>query len=410
MRRKSIGMVSLAAVVILLLMFSFSTEVYSSSEEPIKIGHVVPFTGDLSFIGQPFQNAAMLAVEEINAAGGVLGREVVIISEDSATDARGAVDALDKLINIDRVEVVAGGISSMEASASIEKIRLNEILMISPSATSATLTDANDDDFFFRTCPSDALQGATLAMLAREKGYETASLLSRTDDYGLGLEDIFVKTFEELGGEVIRKVRYDPKTPDFSGYITQVTERPADVIVVNALMEDGVRIFNRKQRMGVIEDFEFLVSEGVQDQGIPQEVGFEAMAGIGGSTPYPVETGDFPQKYKDKYGEDPVAYCANVYDNFILLALAIQHAGKYEGPAVRDSLREVANPPGEVVNDVTRALELVREGKDISYQGAGGEIIFDENGDIRAERARTWIYNEEGQIEITGEIEVDAGN
>lgn len=373
---------------------------------PIKIGQLVPFTGDLSFIGKPFNFAAKMAAEDINVAGGVLGRQVEIVAEDTATETKTGVDALERLIKIHKVQAVVGPPTSFNSMAAIDIIKRNKVLMISGSATSPDLTTVDDDDFYFRTAPSDALQGAAIAILARNKGYKTANVIARDDAYGRGLARVFTETFERLGGKVLVTVIYDPKAPDYSGYVAKVSSEPADLIQVDALMEDGVRLFKKFRDTGVIEEYEFLVCEGVQDPKIPQEVGLDVMVGVGGATPYPKGSEAWVERFTKGYGEPPAAYEANVYDNVILVALATQKAGRYDGTAIRDNLRDVANPPGQEVTDVAEALKLVKEGKDINYQGVGGEITFDEFGDVSVPKARIWEYDEEGKYKFIGEIEV----
>jgi len=409
MKRKSVFILVGSFCLILMLAalpFKDAHSAPSPSEEPIKLGHIIPFTGDLSFVGEAWEMATILAVEHINAAGGVLGRDIEVIFEDSGTDARAAVDALEKLITIDGVQGLGGGTASFEAMASYPKLKLNKVVMISPSATSPALTGIDDDDFFFRLSPSDTLQAGAMAILAWDKGHRTANVISRNDDYGLGLEKVFINTFEELGGEIPVEVRYDPKAPDLSSYIIEISREPADVIVVNSLMEDGVRLFRKMHTRGITGEYDFIVCEGVQAPGIPVEVGPHIMEGVGGATPYPIGSGTFIEDFIERWGEEPFAYEANVYDAFILFALAIEKAGEYDGTAIRDNLRAVANPPGIEVSDVTEALRLVREGQDISYQGAGGEITFDEYGDVSLETARVWEYDAEGNIVFIKEIEV----
>lgn len=373
---------------------------------PIKIGQLVPFTGDLSFIGRPFAFAAKMAAEDVNAAGGVLGRKIEILAEDTATETKTAIDALHKLIEIEKVQAIVGPPTSFNSMAAIDIIKMNKVLMISGSATSPDLTAVDDDDFYFRTAPSDALQGAAIAILAWNKGYRTANVIARDDAYGRGLARVFTNTFEKLGGKVLVTVIYDPKAPDYSGYVAKVSSKPADLIQVNALMEDGTRLFRKFRDAGLMKKYKFLVCEGVQDPKIPQEVGIDVMVGIGGATPYPRGSETWVKTFTQRFGEAPAAYEANVYDNVILIALATQKAGKYEGTAIRDNLRDVANPPGQAVTDVAEALSLVKEGKDINYQGVGGEITFDEHGDVSVRKARVWEYDEEGNYKFTGEIEV----
>ena len=403
MKGKRLGIV-LVVLLSLILVFSFSFG--CAPPEKIKIGHLVTFTGFLSFIGEPFNNAGIMAVEDINAAGGVLGAEVEVIAEDTATDPKTGVDAIEKLIKIDKVQAVVGGVTSGTSIAVVPKLALNKVPMISPSATSPDLTEIEDDDFYFRTSPSDTLQAAAIAILAWEKGFRTANVISRDDAYGRGLGRVFTETFEELGGEVLVSVIYDAAAPDYSGYVAEVSSKPADLIQVNALMEDSCMLFKLFYDMGVTEEYEFLVCEGVQDPGIPQEVGVDIMVGVGGATPYPVGTGTFLEDFLERFGEEASAYEANVYDSFVLLALAIERAGVYDGTAIRDNLRAVANPPGVEVTNVAEALKLVRDGKDINYQGAGGKITFDEFGDVFMKAARVWEYDEEGQYKFIREIEV----
>ena len=397
---------SLVVAVLLSIALVFSFSFGCAPKEAIKIGHLVPLTGDLSFIGEPFNNAGILAVEHINAAGGVLGAEVELIAEDTATDPKTGVDAIEKLIKIDKVQAIVGGVTSGTSIAVVPKLAANKVPMISPSATAPDLTEIEDDDFFFRTSPADTLQAAAIAILAWEKGYRTANTICRDDPYGRGLSRVFTETFEELGGEVLVSVIYDPKAPDLSGYVAEVSSEPADVIQVNALMEDSVILFKKFHETGVTEEYEFLVCEGVQNPEIPQEVGVDVMVGVGGATPYPAESGTFPADFEARWGEPPFAYEANVYDNFILLALAIERAGVYDGTAIRDNLRAVANPPGIEVTDVAEALRLVREGEEINYQGAGGKITFDDYGDVFMKAARVWEYDEEGQYSYIREIEI----
>ncbi len=405
MKGRKVGLIGII-ILALAMVFSFNFGCVAPAPEEVpqkvKIGHLVTFTGDLSFIGVPWENSSKLAVDGINAAGGVLGGDVEVIAEDTATESKSAVDATEKLIKIDKVRAISGASSTFGSMAVYKKAAMNKVLMISPSATAATLTPIDDDDFFFRTCPSDTLQAAALGKLAWEKEYRTVNVISRNDDYGIGLEKVFTETFEGLGGKVPVKVRYDPKAPDYSGYLTEVSSKSADVILLNGLMEDGTRMLKKAHGMGVTESFKFLLNEGVQNPEIPGKVGIEVTAGMGGATPYPAKAGAFPEDYEARFGEEPMAYCANVYDNFNLIALATQKAGKYDGTAIRDNLRDVANPPGVEVTDIAEALKLVREGKEINYQGAGGEITFDENGDIIMKVARVWKYNEEGMLVYTG--------
>ena len=400
--------VGLVLVLVLALPLPLMSGCAKAPPETIKIGHIVPLTGDLSFIGKPYVNAATLAVDQINAAGGVLGRKIEIITEDTATNPTTAVDALQKLITVDKVQAVVGPATSAESIACIPKLVANKVVMISPSATSVELTTmrAKDDEFFFRTAPPDDAVAAATAIEAWNKGYRTANVIGRDDTLGRSLDTLFIKKFEELGGKIGVEVIYDPKAPDLSSYVAKVSSVPADVIDVNPLMEDAIKLFKLFHDTGIMSKYKFLGSEGIQDPTIPKAVGVDVMVGVGGASSYPKGSGTFVKDFTARFGVAPSSYEANVYDNFVLLALAIEKAGKYDGTAIRDNLRAVANPPGVEVTDVAEALRLVREGAEINYQGAGGEITFDEFGDVFMKAARVWEYDEEGQYSYIREIEI----
>lgn len=385
----------------------------SSEDGAFKVGTLNTMTGDLSFVGPPFVNAEELAAKQINEAGGVLDENIVLCNEDTETTAAGALDAARKLIDVEGVDGIVGSVSTFGTMAVVEVVSSSEVPTISPSATAPKVANADDDDFLFRTCPSDSLQGAAIGKVASERGYETASVLSRNDAYGTGLEKEFSEAFESLGGEVLNKVKYDPSAATFDSYIEQARDGNPDVIQLNGLMDDGVRMLRAAADMGVTDDIDFLVSEGVQDPAIPEEVGKTSdneyvvwNANVGGATPYPVGGGTFDEEYEEEYGEKPVAYCANAYDGVVLLALAVQKAGTKDGLELRDALRDVANPPGEEVSDVATALSLLKDGEDINYQGASGELTFDNYGDVLVGTAREWYYAENGEIVIDGEVEI----
>ncbi len=382
-------------------------------EEFFRIGTLNTMSGDLSFVGPPFVQAEKLAAKHINEAGGVLGMEVKLYNEDTETTATGANEAAKRLVEVRGVHAIVGSVSTFGTMAIVDIISANEIPTISPSATAPDLTTAEDDDFLFRTCPSDTLQGAAIAKVAIDRGYKTASIISRNDAYGIGLEEVFSETFEALGGQILHKVRYDPAAATYDSYLREAAEGDPDMIQLNALMEDGARMLKTAANLGLTDNIRFMASEGVQDPDIPDAVGKTAeneyivwVARVGGATPYPVGGGPFDAEYLAEYGEEPKAYCANAYDAVVLLALAAEKAGSLDGAMIRDALRDVANPPGEEVSDVVTALSLIREGKEINYQGASGEITFDEHGDVLVGLAREWYYAENGEIVIGREVEI----
>ena len=359
--------------------------------EEVKIGVMQALTGDLGTYGQPMTDAIRLAVKEVNENGGVLGKNLTLIVEDTQTSESASVDAANKLVKVDKVPVIIGATGSGSSMAIIDITTGNGVLQISSSNTAPDFTTYPDNDLYFRTCPSDALQGKAMAHLAIKEGYKTASTLVLNNPYGVGFEDVFVKEFEKLGGKVLETVRYDPAGTIFDSEVEKACKPKPDFIMLCSYPKTGSVILKTAYEKGYMEDIDWLLSEGLRDETLAEMVGKDTagnyiIAGFKGTTPDPRAIGPsyemFKQKYIAEYGKEPTTYCSNSYDAAAVVALAIEKAGKASGTAIRDSIRDVANPPGEAVSDIGEALRLIREGKEINYQGASGEITFDEHGDV----------------------------
>ena len=359
--------------------------------DEVKIGVIQALTGDLGTYGQPMTDAIRLAVKEVNENGGVLGKNLTLIVEDTQTSESASVDAANKLVKVDKVPVIIGATGSGSSMAIIDITTGNGVLQISSSNTAPDFTTYPDNDLYFRTCPSDALQGKAMAHLAIKEGYKTASTLVLNNPYGVGFEDVFVKEFEKLGGKVLETVRYDPAGTIFDSEVEKACKPKPDFVMLCSYPKTGSVILKTAYEKGYMEDIDWLLSEGLRDETLAEMVGKDTagnyiIAGFKGTTPDPRAIGPsyetFKQKYIAEYGKEPTTYCSNSYDAAAVVALAIEKAGKASGTAIRDSIRDVANPPGEGVSDIGEALRLIREGKEINYQGASGEITFDEHGDV----------------------------
>ncbi|MFQ6054848.1 MAG: ABC transporter substrate-binding protein [Methanosarcinales archaeon] len=374
----------------------------------VKIGSLLPITGDLAQFGGPMEDAAKLAIKEVNENGGVLGAKIKLITEDSQTSETAAADAMNKLVKVDKVPAVIGGAGSGISMAMISIAINNEVVQISPASTSPDFTTYPDQDFFFRTAPSDALQGKAMAKLAIKEGYKNVSTFVINNPYGTGFEKVFIEEFEKLDGKVINTVRYDAAAVTFDSEVAKASEGNPEVIMLVSYPETGSLILKTAYEKGVMENTKWLLSEGLRSDDLAEMVGKDEkgkyiIAGFKGTTPDPRVTGpayeNFKNAYEKEYGRKVTTFCSNTYDAAAIIALAIEKAGKASGPAIRDAIREVANPPGTEVTDLGEALKLIREGKDINYQGASGEITFDENGDVSG-RYSEWQIAENGSAEL----------
>ena len=378
------------------------------SGEPVKIGSVLDFTGDLGAYGKPMRNAVDIAAELINDAGGVLGSPVKAVHKDGGTSAQIATDAANALVKTDGVPVIVGPLGSGFTIAVAQAVTIpNEVVQISPSATSPALSILEDSDFLYRTAVSDAAQGVVLARLARELGYETAGLLYVNNAYGEGLARVFTESFEEAGGTVTASVPQEPDQPSYVSELENATEGDPDVLVAMSYPVSAGVYLREAIEGDYIDSFMFV--DGTKSQDMFDTLGAENFEGFYGTAPGAQEsdsTAVFRILYEERFGELPTdPFLGETFDAFAIAALAIEKAGEYNGPAVRDAMREVANAPGIKVGpgDFAKALDLIRRGEDIDYEGVAGSQNFDENGDV-LNTIEIWKI-EGGAITSTGRFE-----
>jgi ABC-type branched-subunit amino acid transport system substrate-binding protein len=191
---------------------------------PLKLGLLLAYTGDLSDFGPAHENAARLAVKEINAAGGVLGAPIEVATGDTATDPSVGVSEATRLINVEHVQVILGALASGVTLPVAESVTgPDHILQISEASTSPALTAAKDNDFLFRTTISDAAQGVVLAKLATDLGLKSVCTMYINNAYGQGLSQIFSENFEKAGGTVTAQVPHESEQATYASELAKCT-------------------------------------------------------------------------------------------------------------------------------------------------------------------------------------------
>src|SRR3989344_6023695 len=197
----------------------------------IKLGVLLPLTGDAAQYGESESRAIQVAVEEINNAGGVKGRQLEIVTEDGKCDPQAAGTAAQKLVNIDKVKIIIGGACSGETLAAAEITEPAEVILISPSASSPKVTEAGD--FVFRTYPSDALAGRIAAKYAYEKlNVRKAAVFTELTDYSQGLREVYKEAFADLGGQIVSDETYNTGDVDFRTQILKIKNSRPDVVYI----------------------------------------------------------------------------------------------------------------------------------------------------------------------------------
>jgi len=386
------------------LIFSLALVMTASAAE-IKVGTLLSFTGPLKEFGPGIQNGCILAAKQMGAAG----FEVELVKADSETSAIPAVNAAKKLVDVDKVVAIIGALSSGVTVPVAESVTIPAgVIMISPASTSPLITVLKADqgkDFLFRTCPSDALQGVIAGRFAATYN-KTASVLYVNNPYGQGLAEEFKNSFEKMGGKVLAMVPIDEKAAEsYNAELKKVLEGNPDRMCAYSYPEHA-KIYIKE----AIEFFKyrhFLFCDGTKSEDIVKAVGAKNVAnqfgtapGSAGGEPYVIFSAD----YKTEFGKlPPLPFITNAYDGTAVVGLAA-FAAKVKGlpltsANIRDNLRYVANPPGEIIKpgEFKKAFDLLKDGKDINYEGAAGSVDFDKNGDVTTP-IEVWKYNTKGEI------------
>jgi ABC-type branched-subunit amino acid transport system substrate-binding protein len=360
--------------------------------EKIKIGALMALTGGLGPYGPPIANGAQLAVDQINAAGGVLGKQLELVVGDTGTSPDVGRNAASRLVEIDKVPAIVGALSSGVTLAASSVTIPAEVVLISPSSTAPSIPALDDNDYVFRTVVSDEIQGIVAARLGLILNNKTFSVIYVNNDYGKGLADVFEKTFVGYGGEVLAKVPYEENKPSYRGEVDKLIAGDPDAVFMISYPVDGNKQIVEAVEAGYQGDF--LFSDGMKGEGVapgpacqsadapgPIEGAFGTVAAAGS------RTDPFDADFSEAFEPSTVPYNYQAYDAVTLMALAMINAGEATGPAIRDNLRAVANPPGEEIfyGEWDKAVRLLNEGKEINYQGVSGVVDFKDTGDVSGE-------------------------
>ncbi|HIK23394.1 MAG TPA: ABC transporter substrate-binding protein [Thermosynechococcus sp. M3746_W2019_013] len=421
-QQPSSGWAAAKIVAGLLLLFTVGaceadTTTTAPTAEGLRIGSLLPSTGDLASVGTPIAEVVPLLVETVNACGGVNGQSVTLIAADDQSNPASGAEAMTKLVEIDRVAGVVGSFGSSVSNAAADIATRGQVMLISPGSTSTLLTErAKKGDFngyWARTAPPDNYQAQALAQLAKQQGYQRVSTVVINNDYGRSFEQEFTRAFKALGGTVInedRPTRYDERATTFTTEAAAAFGGKPDAVVAILYPETGSLLLKSAFEQGLTQNVAILLTDGVKSESFPEQVGRTPdgkyiIAGAKGTVPGAdgKALAKLQKLWKTKKGGDLPAFGAQAWDAAALLVLAAQASGQNTGEGIRNKLRDVANPPGEEVDDVCAGLALLREGKEINYQGASGNVDIDENGDVVGVYD-IWEVTDDGKLKVIGQV------
>jgi ABC-type branched-subunit amino acid transport system substrate-binding protein len=364
----------------------------------LTIGDIVPLTGDLSDFGPPGEKAAKLAVQQINAAikADGLDETVKLQNEDEQTDPAAAVAAARKLSDGGASCIAGAWASSDTIPVSRSVTSRDKIVQISPASTSAEITSLSDDGYLNRTAPPDSLQGPALAeAIDKELGGasgKTINIGARNDAYGTGLAGFFEKAWKAKGGKIGQKVIYDPKQPSYNSEAQKIASGNPDGWVIIDFPETYQKVGPALVRTGKWDPKKSFFTDGLASSSLPKNVGSAATEGMRGSAPGTPQKGATQGAFGKAYeafapkNVKRQTFDSQNFDAVVLCYLAAVAAGKADGSAMKDELKDVSGPPGTkyTYEQLPQAVKDLKDGKDIDYDGPSGAIDLDDNGDPTA--------------------------
>ncbi|RLC91805.1 MAG: amino acid ABC transporter substrate-binding protein [Chloroflexi bacterium] len=372
----------------------------------VKMGVLIPETGALAEFGAGFRQSTDLAAKQFEEAG----FPIELVYADTETSAMPAVEAARTLVDVEKVQVLIGAAASGVTIPIAESVAIpSGVPQISNASTSPLITVLPADegkDYLFRTCFSDALQGIIAGKLAAEQGYKTASVIWVNNPYGEGLAENFKAAFEYRGGTVLEMVPHDEAVaPTYVSELKKAMEGEPDVLFCISYPGHATVYLKEFIEAGYNETTDLLFCDGTKSAEMPAEIGPEYLAGFYGTAPgsaVGAAHDAFATAFEEEYGElPPLPFMDTIYDGVVAAALAAAACdakGMDITPTcIRDHLREVAKPPGETIipgsENFKKALDLLKKGEAINYEGAAGSVDFDEAGDVITP-VEIWMYTE----------------
>lgn len=331
-----------ALLLVLLLMGSVLTGCGGTSvnSNEIKIGEIAPLTGGASSFGQSAAKGVDLAVEELNANGGILGKKVVLVKEDSKSEPAEAANAAKKLIEQDGVTAIIGETTSSNSLAVAPIAQASKVPMITPTSTNPQVTEIGD--YIFRVCFIDPFQGVMMSKFAVEnlKAKKAAIFTDVTSDYSKGLAEVFKANFTKLGGQVVAQESYVQKDTDYNAQLTKIKAANPDVIFIPGYYTEVGLIAKQARQLGIQQAF--LGADGWDSPKLTEIAGKATNNGFF-SNHYSTEDRDpviqkFVAKFQEKYGQAPDAFAVLGYEATMMLADAITRAGEVDKEAIKNAL------------------------------------------------------------------------
>jgi branched-chain amino acid transport system substrate-binding protein len=351
----------------------------SASDGEIRMGVLAPLTGSIASFGQEQQNATKMAVDEINAAGGILGKKIQLFIQDDENKPDQAAAAAQKLINDNKVTVIIGGMSSSCTMAAAPIAQRAGVIMISPWSTNPKATAAGD--FIFRACFSDEFQGAVQANYAvKALGKKRiAQLLDVSNDGSKGQGEVFQKAAKALGAEIIAVESFGGGDRDFKSQLTKIKATNPDLLDLPNYYAEDALIMSQAKELGL--NIPVIGGDG-NDSPDLIKIGGASVEGFYFTNHYSPddprkEVKTFRDKYQGQFKAVPGAGAALSYDAVLLYKMGAEVAKSLDSAKVRDSLKDLKNVTG-LVTASSFSFDANRNGvkSAVILQVSGGKVLY----------------------------------
>lgn len=359
--------------------------------DEIIIGALGPLTGNVAIYGIAATNGTKIAIDEINEAGGILGKQVKLILEDEKGDAQEAMNVYNKLVEDGAVAII-GDITSGPTLAIADLANRDNMLLITPTGTQLDITEGRPS--VFRVAFTDPFQGRMLAQYAKDTlGASTAGILANTsNDYSQGVKEAFIAEAENLGLEIVANESYGAADRDFRVQLTTIASQNPDVLLIPDYYETIALIAPQAREVGIESQFigpdgwdgiTAQLTTGLSDEGLTAEA-LQSVEGAIFTNHYSLDDPNeniqnFIAKYNELHGENPASFSALGYDAAYMVKQAIEEAGSTDSDAIIDAM------------------------KNINYEGLTGSIKFDENNN--PVKAISMIEVNEGEYKLESVVE-----
>ncbi|MBE7955614.1 ABC transporter substrate-binding protein [Microbacterium oxydans] len=369
----------------------------------LKLGSLLPQTGSLAFLGPPMESGVGLAVQEVNDAAA--GITIDLTAEDEGdTDTKAYETSITKLQGAGVSAIVgaaASGVSKLILDGNVSA----GILQISASNTSPDFTTWDDNGLYFRTAPSDLLQGEVLGNLIAEDGAKTLGIIYQNDAYGTGLDAAIKETFEGTGGEVVAEASFNVGDAQFDAQVETIKAQNPDAVAIVSF-DQFKTIAPLLVNAGISADKFYMVDGNLSDYGSEIPVSLE---GAQGTKAGPALADDFTSRLQDFWTGEGNAevkdftYAAEAYDAVILVALASLAAGSTDGADIAAKMQEVSGGSGDGKKCTSFAdcAKIINDGSTADYDGYSGDVTFDEAGDPQGASIGIYKYGADNMITRT---------